>query len=606
MHRTARRRTLIVLALGALAVAGAPAMADDTQESKIALDQLSQSEWEHVLAAPSLSGPSGLLHVIQAQSVLPRSIRAGVLFDGFASKPFLFSVPPLDADFRLNHGIGIIVGGPDISLLRQGELYLTLGGSYNRNRRNDPARSDPVAITSLGNLQFGIKLGWALPSGWSVGARLGLRFWNAPLGTRLKPDALAGVFDALASWDRLRVSRVPLRLNLNLGGQLDNSDTLLPSAGCPGATSLDACLRSRAAETFAYQVSQSQLRIAFGLELPFRFVTPGGYFGFSPILEYSAAMMVGAGDSVIAQAGAAGGLDTFNHRLSQQATAALRLRPGARFVIDLAADLGIASTSLRFGARLPLWQARLGISYSYDFDGVHVTAAPPPTLAASLAALESAPAVSPDSAVEVSPSSQSGALPAASSTLSSSASAPGCESCPTCASGAACEPAPKCEAVPACEVAKCEAAPQCVPSLAVAAAAASKPAKKLLRHRAHFRHEGVLLGLNDAIFFREATALVMPDSVSVLADVAVYVNAQPNIQVVSIAALNEDGGAARNSKLAHDRVFAVIRYLRSQGVPADKLQARGLGIKRPPKLPPGPADQPVELRIFLSMETAPP
>jgi len=607
---------------------------DEAHPKKVALDDLDPAEWIHQLAAPSVMGPSGLVHVIDAEAVPLHTVRAGVVFEGFRASPFLFTTPR-DDDFRLTHALSVIAGGPNITFLRQSELYLTLGGVYNRELRTDPGRTDPSATSAVGNVLFGIKSGWALSGGFSVGARLGLRFWNSPSGMRVKPDALAGLLDGLVTWDFLKWRGVPLRFSLNLSGQVDNSDTYLTTVPCASSSTLDACVRSRAAQAFAYGLSQSQMRLAVGLEIPMRFGKPGGHFGLSVLAEYMGTVVVSSGDPVMTRtlAGTGAGLDDLGKRMSHLVTGAVRLRPGARFVVDLGADVGLASQSLRFGSKLPPWQARLGVSYSYDFDSWRAVDAVPGPEIESLQVIEAPPAL-PATAPEQPESLPTAAELAFAKTPIAclpAASAPVCEAAPVCPPAAVCAPAPKCEAPPTCEelAAKVERKgkhPKSKPSDAgVSEAAPEKSSGKTAatdsrarvaqppdsetaaqpevkkKRRPHIKHEGVLLGVDDPIFFVGNKALVPHDSLRVLADVALYVKASTNI-VVTLSALTDNEGVSRTGKLARDRVKAVTKYLVSQGVPESIIHTRGFG-ETPPSAPANPTTPPIELRIFVSMST---
>src|SRR5262245_35384327 len=81
------------------------------------LDVRTPAEWEHLLAAPTVDGATGLFHVLSARSAPPRSVRVGVHFEGFYASPFFFQGLERDQNLKLDHRIAIVAGGPQAFFL---------------------------------------------------------------------------------------------------------------------------------------------------------------------------------------------------------------------------------------------------------------------------------------------------------------------------------------------------------------------------------------------------------------------------------------------------------------------------------------------------------
>ncbi|HWE29742.1 MAG TPA: OmpA family protein, partial [Polyangia bacterium] len=164
--------------------------------------------------------------------------------------------------------------------------------------------------------------------------------------------------------------KVPLRFHLNVGYFLDNSIHVLPEE-CATSTGNDACIRSRAVETFAYGVAPSRVRLAVAADAP---ITLGRVHqvGLEPFVEYHLEVAVGSGDSIMKDALSqeASVSDSRISRDTQQyMTMGVRVRPVSGLALQAAVDVGLSSFGFQYGSPQPAWNLILGAAF--DFDLVH-------------------------------------------------------------------------------------------------------------------------------------------------------------------------------------------------------------------------------------------
>jgi outer membrane protein OmpA-like peptidoglycan-associated protein len=87
-----------------------------------------------------------------------------------------------------------------------------------------------------------------------------------------------------------------------------------------------------------------------------------------------------------------------------------------------------------------------------------------------------------------------------------------------------------------------------------------------------------------------------------LDDLAAAIRAEPRVSTVTVDGFSDASGRdAANRSLSRERAQAVVNYLRSKGVPRDRLTARGRGAERPigdnGTLPGRAMNRRVEIRI---------
>ena len=375
-------------------------VSEDVKEETVDLppskgEPANDDTWEASHLAPSLAGYVGLLHMQTAEKTRPLSFRVGTHFQGFTQDSFLVAgsgTTPGDSNSRFLGDLTVGITGPDVTFLRNLELYLGILNSSNQNKRTDSQRTDPSVILALADVSFGLKGSWELAPSFLLGGNVGVRFFNSISGVTANFDATNVDLNLVGTFDARKINAsVPLRLHLNFGALVDNSLSLLPAGQCANSTGNDACIRSRVVETFAYGLGTTRLRGAFALDLPFRWhYGEGSIFGFEPFVEYHLDGSVGKGDATVSGAlesqatsdknkCAAGDtvclqkVTDFKKRIENQVqqylTIGLRMKPVVGLIIDLGIDIGLQSPGFQFGPPLPAWNVIAGLSYAYDITG---------------------------------------------------------------------------------------------------------------------------------------------------------------------------------------------------------------------------------------------
>lgn len=88
--------------------------------------------------------------------------------------------------------------------------------------------------------------------------------------------------------------------------------------------------------------------------------------------------------------------------------------------------------------------------------------------------------------------------------------------------------------------------------------------------------------INEKIQFEYDKAKIMEVSFGLLNEVGAIIKKNPHIKKLQVEGhASSEGEADHNRRLSEDRARAVMRYLIDQGVPKERLVARGFGIDRP-------------------------
>jgi OOP family OmpA-OmpF porin len=86
----------------------------------------------------------------------------------------------------------------------------------------------------------------------------------------------------------------------------------------------------------------------------------------------------------------------------------------------------------------------------------------------------------------------------------------------------------------------------------------------------------------DPIFFKTDKAEILPESIPVLQSIADIMTGHPEFARISIEGHTDNHGkAARNLRLSAKRAQAVMKWLSTQGVKANRLESHGYGQTRP-------------------------
>ena len=83
------------------------------------------------------------------------------------------------------------------------------------------------------------------------------------------------------------------------------------------------------------------------------------------------------------------------------------------------------------------------------------------------------------------------------------------------------------------------------------------------------------------IHFETAKATILPDSETVLAEVAKMLQQNPDVKVRIEGHTDNVGSAAANQTLSEKRAQAVVAWLSSHGIEGSRLQAKGWGASKP-------------------------
>jgi len=83
------------------------------------------------------------------------------------------------------------------------------------------------------------------------------------------------------------------------------------------------------------------------------------------------------------------------------------------------------------------------------------------------------------------------------------------------------------------------------------------------------------------IHFETAKATILPDSESVLAEVAKMLQQNPDVKVSVEGHTDNVGSAAAKQTLSEKRAQAVVAWLSSHGIEGSRLQAKGWGASKP-------------------------
>jgi outer membrane protein OmpA-like peptidoglycan-associated protein len=350
-----------------------PPTVTETVDTKVSYvdggDKATQAEGDLYdrVAAPSIGGPVGLFRVLTGDAGRMHHFRVALHIGGFQQDNFLVAGSGgLRGDTN-----GSVQGALTISYTpwKYIELFLAIFNRSNSNVRNDPGRTDPEVILSLGDVSLGAKGRYPVARFLDLALATHVRFLNSVSGVSVDGKSTNWSIDAIASFDlrhAARTAKVPLRFHLNFGFLLDNSLNLLPAGQCANSMGNDPCIRSRVVQTFAYGIGTHRLRVAAAIDAP---ILLPRHVGLAPFIEYHIDASVGDGDQTVARAlrlDRSIAADRITNPVQQYLTIGLRLRPIAGLIIDAGVDVGLQSAGFQFGPPVAPWQLMVGAGYAYD------------------------------------------------------------------------------------------------------------------------------------------------------------------------------------------------------------------------------------------------
>jgi outer membrane protein OmpA-like peptidoglycan-associated protein len=320
----------------------------------------------------SLAGSVGLLRMGTAEVGRLWQLRLGLHGEYFKTNRMLIEDSAMtnggDTDTRLQ---GALTFG--LTPLEFMEIFGAVLGSGNRNTRclaaNQPqcvseaGRTDPDIIKAFGDLILGTKLAYALPSGFSLGGELGLRFMSSVGGLTFSGDSTSVWINALASWNFQALQpKLPLRAHLNAGVYFDNSYDL---ANYPSGTTL----YSRYVSSFGYGLGKDRVRLALGLDAPLADLFEG--FSLRPLAEYHFDYIYAAGDPKFSPYGGSGCVSSAitscrGNKSQMWMTLGLQAQVLHSLTLTLGLDLELESVGYPYGPPLAPWNFLFGASYPLD------------------------------------------------------------------------------------------------------------------------------------------------------------------------------------------------------------------------------------------------
>jgi hypothetical protein len=273
-------------------------------------------------------GPSGLARVFSADGGPAGSFRVQLLGEFFQATRFLAKDP---YDTHKHLGARLALGYSPLTWL---EIFAMVQASTHDNSRGTPSR-----LGTYGDVTVGLKGCLRVAGFLCIGAEGALVLLDGAESLGFEGRATSFFLRLLATADLRRLAaQVPLRIHLNAGGILDNSDALLrPQFG--------------AIERQGYRINQAhRLAVGLGVEAPLSALV-------APFLEWSLEVPIGSIPSLSKDPGFAS--------YPQLLTAGVRLFPWSSLTFVVAMDFGLTSSGRLGIPAVPPWQVLFGAGWSY-------------------------------------------------------------------------------------------------------------------------------------------------------------------------------------------------------------------------------------------------
>ena len=313
-------------------------------EAEVAAEPETTSSLEHTVGrAATLTGPTGLFHLLTADSTASGTFSVGLFGEFFSAVNVV-----RDGDDNSRFIGRLTLSYTPIEFL---EVFASLSGHGNAN-----SHADPVLIQSLGDFILGAKGFYGFDNGFSTGGAVALRVLNAQNSVGLDFSATSVDIRALFGYSLQDTIDVPLELHANLGVFVDNSPELF-------STDDGGILELQRVERFAHGVSDYHLfEIGLGVEVPLPWVTP--------FLEWNLGIPVGSDElndcaTSLIPCPRDVGFSSFPDIL----TIGFKGSPLPQLVLNLGVDIGLTADEATGVPAVPPYDVLFGVSYIVDPSG---------------------------------------------------------------------------------------------------------------------------------------------------------------------------------------------------------------------------------------------
>ncbi|MBH25103.1 MAG: hypothetical protein CMH57_11735 [Myxococcales bacterium] len=292
--------------------------------------------------APTLNAVTGLYHTVSAQTGPVGTYRLALFAQYFTADDV---VRTNDENTRFIGNLGF-----SVTPLEWLEPYLLLMARSNSN-----TFSSPETVLAQGDMAVGSKVVYPVDKGLYVGGDLRVIALTGAGSTTFDLSAASVKLSALGTFDATELDDpAPVKVHLNLGYFLDNSDQLLPEDEA-GRKLIPSRVERFAQGTSAF----NQFQIGLGVEVPLEYVTP--------LVEYNLGILVGDEPAELCEdqplecpssAGFGGNPQTL--------TLGVKGQPVEGLVLNGGVDIGLSSEDVQGVPATAPYNILLGLSYIFD------------------------------------------------------------------------------------------------------------------------------------------------------------------------------------------------------------------------------------------------
>ncbi len=300
-------------------------------------------------AAPG--GETGLIRVMEAGSGPPLTFRLSLSTGFYTSTSFLKDGDVMQTmglvDYEQSHIIGRF--GLSATVWDFVEVFANLRNSANKN-----SLSRPQLLQTQGDFELGAKGFYPVLDYLSVGLNFGLTFFNGIGDVTPALDSTGIRTGLLVSFDARGIDkRIPLRLHLNAGMIVENSDAL------EGGRDLTWI------EQYALRINKyHRVALGFAVEAPLPYLDP---VGITPFIEFTAEVPVGISADEL-ELGSMGTNTTLADVVPMRLTPGVRVTWLRHLSVDVAVDIGLGGEKAYLSGvpSIPPYTVWLGLTYAFN------------------------------------------------------------------------------------------------------------------------------------------------------------------------------------------------------------------------------------------------